>query len=470
MIDLIKGKDVLVVGMARSGVAAAKLLARAGAAKITVTDLKSAAQLRNETNELSKYPNVYIMPGGNPPDLVREELSMIIKSPGVPSSLELFKKANELGVPVFSEVELAYNFSKAPIIGVTGTNGKTTTTALIGAMLKEASFAPVITAGNIGHPLADAVNGFSAQGMIVAELSSFQLENIRQLRSMVAVFLNFTEDHLDYHGTVEKYFEAKARIFENQKQGDFAVLNAGDGMVASLAERCRGQILWFARRPVDFGAGLEDKWITLYKPGCKPLKLCLRDEVIIPGEHNLENALASAAAAWAAGADPQSIGRTLRSFRAIEHRLEYVTNLGGVDYINDSKGTNPDATIRALNSFPGRGIILIAGGKDKGSDFSSLAETVRERARLLLLLGETREKITDSLNKVGFQSVVAVPDLQEAVHQAAREARSGEIVLLSPACASWDMFKDYEERGNLFKKIVLNLQRECGERRDMNGR
>jgi UDP-N-acetylmuramoylalanine--D-glutamate ligase len=470
LIDLIKRREILVVGMARSGVAAAKLLARAGAAKITVTDLKSAVQLRDETVELSKYPNIYIMAGGNPPELVREELSMIIKSPGIPPSLELFKKADQLGVPVFSEVELAYNFSKAPLIGVTGTNGKTTTTALIGAMLKEASFAPVITAGNIGHPLADAVNGFSAQGLIVAELSSFQLENIRQLRPMIAVFLNFTEDHLDYHGTVEKYFEAKARIFENQKQGDFVVLNAGDPMVASLAERCRGRVLWFARRPVDFGTGLEDEWLTLYKPGFKPLKLCLRDEVLLPGEHNLENALASAAAAWAAGADPQAIGRTLRSFRAIEHRLEYVDTIGGVDYINDSKGTNPDATIRALNSFPGRKIILIIGGKDKGSDFSSLAEAAREKARLILTLGETREKITEALSKVGFQSVIPVSSLQEAVHRAGREARSGEIVLLSPACASWDMFENYEERGNLFKDTVSKLQRECGERRETNGR
>jgi len=469
VIDLIKGREVLVVGMARSGVAAAKLLARAGAAKITITDLKSAAQLRKETGELSKYPNIHIVTGGNPPELFREGISLIIKSPGVPPSLELLGKADQMKVPVCSEVELAYNFLKAPLVGITGTNGKTTTTALIGAMLKEASFNPVITAGNIGNPLADAVNGFSAQGMIVAELSSFQLENIRQLRPLIAVYLNFSEDHLDYHGTVENYFAAKARIFENQKMGDFAVLNAGDPAVASLAERCRGHVLWFDRRPVGIGAGLDEGWLALFKPGYKPFRLCLQEEIALFGEHNLENALASAAAAWAAGADPQSIGRTLRSFSAIEHRLEHVATLGGVDYINDSKGTNPEATIRALHSFPDREIILIAGGKDKGGNFSSLAEAVCEKARLLLVLGETRDKITEALKRAGFQSVEQVSDLQEAVQVAAREARSGDVVLLSPACASWDMFKDYEERGNLFKETVLNLQRNSEERRDIDG-
>ncbi len=454
MISMIKGKEVLVVGMARSGMAAAELLSKSGACKITVTDQKQPAHLENELALLKRYPNITAACGGNPPDLVTSNLSMIIKSPGVPPNLELFRKAEELGIPVISEIELAYAFIRAPIVGVTGTNGKTTVTALVTAMLKEASIEPVISAGNIGNPLSGVINKISAQGVIVAELSSFQLENIRYFRPSVAVFLNFAEDHIDYHGSIEKYYRAKQRIFENQSEGDYAVLNAADHKVASAAEKIKSSVLWFNRAPVYPGIGVEDGQINLYSSDRNKFEICPLSDVALPGEHNLENALAASAAAWAMGADLPSIGIVLQNFRAIEHRLEHVATINEVDYINDSKGTNPGATIKALKSFPGRKKILIAGGKDKGSDFSEMAALLQSEVRLLLLLGETKDIIAQAAEQAGFKSYLKVEKFEDAVSAARREARSGEIVLLSPACASWDMFTDYEARGSLFKKLV----------------
>ena len=457
MIDLIKGKEVLVVGMARSGMAAVEVLAGAGAAKITVTDHKQPAELQAELAKLARLPAVQAVTGGNPPDLVNTSLSLIVKSPGVPPKLELFRRAAELQIPVISEIELAYAFIKTPIIGITGTNGKTTTTALVAAMLKEARFAPVTTAGNIGDPLSGPAGKISAQGFIVAELSSFQLENINLFRPVVAVFLNFAPDHIDYHSSLEKYFEAKARIFENQGVGDYAVLNAADSAIAGLAPLIKARIIWFDRAPVSLGVGLENGWLTLYNPGCSPQPICSRGELMLPGEHNLENALAAAAAAWAAGADLTSIGRVLRTFHAIEHRLEHVAAIGGVDYINDSKGTNPGATIKALQSFPGRKKILIAGGKDKGGDFSELAALIKNEVRLLLLIGETKDQLSRDVAAAGFTDYRTFQTMEEAVIDASKAAEPGDLVLLSPACASWDMFTDYEARGNLFKQLVRDL-------------
>ncbi|MFO7951215.1 MAG: UDP-N-acetylmuramoyl-L-alanine--D-glutamate ligase [Bacillota bacterium] len=467
---MIKGKQILVIGMARSGLAAVKLLAEMNAAKITIADKKEASALEKELAGLEHYTNVEAVTGGTPPELVNADFSMVVKSPGVPPDLDIFKRARSLGLPVISEIELAYAFTKAPIVGVTGTNGKTTTTALIAAMLKEAHFDPVVTAGNIGNPLVGVVDSIGAQGFIVAELSSFQLEDIKNFRSVVAVFLNFSEDHLDYHGTIERYYLAKARIFENQTRSDFAVLNASDSKVSSLEGAGRSRTLWFARGKVPLGAGLEDDWVVLYTGKTEPVRLCQKDAVALPGGHNLENALAAAAASWAAGADPESIGAVLRSFRAIEHRLEPVATLQGVHYINDSKGTNPGASIKALQSFPGQGIILLAGGKDKGADFSGLAEVIADKAQLVLLYGETREQLARALDRAGFKSYKFVKNLDEAVEQASSEAIAGEIVLLSPACASWDMFPDYEARGRRFKDLIGTLKnRETGKGGRENG-
>ena len=294
------------------------------------------------------------MTGENPPELAAPGVSMVIKSPGVPPGLEIFKRSAELQIPVLSEVELAYAFMKAPLIGVTGTNGKTTTTALLAEILAEARFNGVMAAGNIGVPLCEAVEQISAGGVVAAELSSFQLADILNFRPAVAVFLNFAEDHLDYHGSVENYYRAKARLFENQRESDFAVLNASDPAVSRLHKEVRAGLLWFARGPVERGAGIERGELTLFNRGRAVASICPVEELALPGEHNLENALAATAAAWAAGAKPQAIGRVLRSFKSIAHRLEFVAEIGGVEFINDSKGTNPGSVIKRCAHFPGK--------------------------------------------------------------------------------------------------------------------
>jgi len=458
MIDLIRGKEVLVVGLARSGVAAARLLAELGARQVTVNDRKPAEALAKELETLRKFSAVKAVTGANPPDLIHPALSLVIKSPGVPPYLEIFQRAAQMQIPVLSEIELAYAFIKAPLVGITGTNGKTTTTALTAEILKKAGFRQVMAAGNIGVPLCEAVGQIDSAGVIVAELSSFQLEDIRLFRPAVAVFLNFAEDHMDYHGSMERYFKAKARILENQTASDLAVLNAEDEAVSTLGEQTAGTVLWFAKKAVSRGAGLDKDMVTLFAPGGEPEPLCHKSEVALPGEHNLENALAAAAAAWAAGADPPAIAETLRTFRGIEHRLERVGHIRDVAFVNDSKGTSPGATIRALRSFPGKRKILIAGGKDKGADFSELALVIKEEVAHLVLLGETKEKIAAAVRQAGFTGYTMAADLQEAVAQAWRAAVPGDLILLSPACASWDMYSDYEARGNHFKSLVRALE------------
>lgn len=469
MIDMIKGREIMVLGMGRSGLAAVQLLAEHGASKIIVTDHRKSPDLETELAQLKRYPTVSVVTGRNPSE-IPSNLSMIIKSPGVPPSLDIFKRAGELKMPVLSEVELAYGFIKAPIVGITGTNGKTTTTALITAMLKEAKFDPVIAAGNIGNPLSGQVGKVGPQGVFVVELSSFQLDDIVKFRPTVALFLNFAEDHLDYHGSIENYYQAKIRIFENQNAADYAVLNAGEASVASLKDRITARVLWFDRAIVTSGVGIKNDWITIFTDNGETIELCPCSEVSLPGSHNLENALGASAAAWAVGADPASIGTILRSFKAIEHRLEHVACYGGVDYVNDSKGTNPGATMKAILSYPGRDMILIAGGKDKGSDFSELAAVIKEKIKLLLLIGETGEKLANQVEQAGYKKYQRLSTMEEAVTTAGQEALPGEIVLLSPACASWDMFKDYEARGNLFKQLVHRIpdktefKGECSDR------
>ncbi len=458
MLEKIRGKEILVIGLARSGMAAINLLLEKGAASVVAVDRKQFDDLRDEIAVLKRSSRVKIVTGHHSPELATTSLAMIVKSPGVPPTLEIFSKALELKIPIISEIELAYAFIRAPIIGVTGTNGKTTTTALITAMLKQAKINPVVSAGNIGNPLCEVVGKVDAQGMIVAELSSFQLLDIDSFRPAVAVFLNFAEDHIDYHGSVEDYFQAKVRIFKNQRKGDFVVLNAGDDQVAALEQKVAGHVVWFNRSPVKSGFGLENEQVMFYRSNSEPVPVCPQSEIALPGEHNLENALAASAAAWAAGADLQSIRIVLQSFQALEHRLEKVATIDGVEYINDSKGTNPGATIKALQSFPGRQKILIAGGKYKGGDFSELAASIDREISFLILLGESSVEIARAVESKGFKYYIQVESLEEAVLLAAKKAHRGEIVILSPACASWDMFKDYEERGNLFKTLVANLQ------------
>ncbi len=463
MIDLIRDRTNIVVGLGRSGAAAAALLARLGARRIVVNDRRPAAALQRELARLKKYGAVEAVTGENPPELIDSGVSLVIKSPGVPPDLELFTRAAALQIPVLSEIELAYAFMKAPLIGITGSNGKTTTTALVAEMLSEARFGRTLAAGNIGLPLCEAVSRSGSAGAVAAELSSFQLADIRNFRPLVALFLNFTEDHLDYHGSMAEYYRAKARLFENQGAGDFAVLNAADPAVARLCDEVRAEVLWFARERVGRGAGIERGRITLFNRGEAVAHLCSIDEVALPGEHNLENALAAAAAAWAAGAAPEAMGRVLRRFKAIAHRLEPVAEIGGVKFINDSKGTNPGSVIMALRSFPGKNKILLAGGRDKGSDFSALMEVIKREVGTLVLFGESRGKLARAAAGAGLGPYLEAATLEEAVAAAWSCARPGDVVLLSPACTSWDAFTDYEARGDRFKELVHELRGKEGE-------
>ncbi len=463
MIDLIRRKTVIVAGLARSGMAAAALLAEKGARNIIVTDLRPAAGLEQELAVLGKYGQIRPVTGGNPPELVTREVGLVIKSPGIPPTLEIFERAKALQIPVLSEIELAYAFMRAPLIGITGTNGKTTTTALVAEMLAEGRFNGALAAGNIGVPLCKAASTVGSSGAVAAELSSFQLADILHFRPSVALFLNFAEDHLDYHGSLEEYYRAKKRIFENQLPGDFAVLNAADPAVAQLENELSGTLLRFARGPVPCGAGIDHGQVALFKDAAVIAYLCPVEEVALPGEHNLENALAAAAAAWAAGVAPEAIGAVLRRFQPIAHRLEPVAEIGGVLFINDSKGTNPEAAIRGLRSFPGKKKILIAGGRDKGSDFSELAAVIKEEVRYLFLYGEAKEKLARAAREAGFGAYELVAGLEEAVAGARSRARPGELVLLSPACTSWDMFTDYKARGSYFKELVRNISETEGE-------
>ncbi len=456
MIEQIKDQLVLIVGMGRSGLASARLVSELGAYQVIVADKKGPRELTGELSQLSKLSTAIPVTGGTPPELVNPGVSLIIKSPGVPPYLELFRRAEKLGVRVVSEIELAYAFMKAPIIGVTGTNGKTTTTMLISEIMKETRYSQVLAAGNIGIPLCEAVGKVGSAGMVIAELSSFQLSNISRFRPLVAVIINFEEDHLDYHGSRESYFQAKSNILRNQAPADYAVLNAGDERVASLANMVQGNLIWFKRGKLKYGFGVQDNRMVLFHPsGLQPI--CDLSRIALPGEHNLENALAAAAAGWAAGADLPAIAKVLQRFPGVEHRLEPVTCLKGVEFINDSKGTNPGASINALRSYPGREKILIAGGKDKGGSFSSLAQVIREEVKWVVLMGETADKIAAALEEAGFKRYQKVKELKEAVEEAWRKSGPGNMIILSPACASWDMFTDFEERGRQFKQLVSLL-------------
>lgn len=449
----VKDKRVLVVGIARSGVAVAKFLAGKGT-RVVLTDNKTKEQLGTVLRDI---PDEVTIIAGTTPQFDTGDYDFMVVSPGVPLTVPLVMRAFELGIPVYGELELAYRFSDSPIIGITGTNGKTTTTTLIGEIIKN-SGKKVCVGGNIGLPLALEVEKFGPEDVIVAEVSSFQLETIEKFKPKVALILNITPDHLDRHKTMENYTNAKARIFENQDSGDFTVLNYDDPGVKELAAKTAGTVIFFSRRhKLKEGIFVEDGQITVKLDG-KTVTICPAGEVYIKGAHNLENALAAAAAAFAAGVPAEVIGETLRTFRGVAHRLEPVAEIDGVEFINDSKGTNPDASIKALEAYD-KPIVLLAGGRNKGSDFTEFARKVKEKVRCLVLLGECRAELKAAVLETGFTNILEADTFDQAVKTAATVAKTGEIVLLSPACASWDMFRDFEERGERFKEVVTNLRR-----------
>jgi UDP-N-acetylmuramoylalanine--D-glutamate ligase len=441
----LSNKRALVVGLKKSGIAAVKLLVDHGA-QVRATDLKPLEDLPEAKVLLDSLGVPFAL---QTPD-VFEGADLIVPSPDVPADLPPLEAARARGADVIGEVELAAPFLKGRTIGITGSNGKTTTTSLTGHILRAAGV-PVQVGGNIGAAVCGMVETSRDDGWNVLELSSFQLETIREFRAHIGVCLNVTQNHLDRHYTFDRYAAAKGRLFENQEPGDFAVLNADDAVCRAYAESTPAVAQWFSsRRNVKPGASLcGDELIVLRKPLMKAA------EVPIRGRHNIENVLAAALAAFRAGVSHEAIADAVRTFRAVEHRLEFVRNLGGIDFYNDSKATSVDATLKALDAFEG-GVWLILGGKDKGLDYSALREPLAAKARAVLLIGAAADKIGHALQ--GAVPLVQAGTVEAAIEHGYRNGRPGDTVLLAPACASFDQFRSYEHRGEVFKGIVNALQ------------
>ncbi|MDN5344234.1 MAG: UDP-N-acetylmuramoylalanine--D-glutamate ligase [Clostridia bacterium] len=447
-----QGKNVLIVGLGKSGRAAAAELARLGA-RVTACDRQ---QLAGEGLAPLGQAGVELLLGRYP-EVDRLKPQLVITSPGVPAWEPPLTAARQLGIPVWSELELAYRLlpPEVKIAAITGTNGKTTTTALCGQILKDAGL-PVVIGGNIGTPLVEELGEVQPGGFVVCEVSSFQLEAIASFRPQVAAILNITPDHLDRHGDLDGYQAAKGRILAYQEPGDIAVLNYDDPLTRDLASQARGRVLFFSRQqPLEQGAYLKGD-VIYCNLGSGEVRLCHRQELSLKGSHNLENCLAASLVALALGVTPAKLVATLKTFPGVAHRLEWVAEVEGVTYINDSKGTNPEATMKALEAYPNP-LVLIAGGRNKGSDFTLLAQKMVGRVKYLVLVGEAAADLEQAARGAGLQAIYRATNFAEAVREAARAAVPGDIVMLSPACASWDMFKNYEERGELFKGLVRQL-------------
>ena len=444
---------MLVVGLARTGVATSIFCAARGA-RVTATDSRSESGLGETIAKLRETGATVELGSHHEKTFLEQDL--IVASPGVPADEPHLQAARAKGVTIWSEIELAYRFMKGRLIGITGSNGKTTTTSLVAHVLKGAGIHTIL-AGNIGTPLIGCVDAMTDCTCTVVELSSFQLELIDTFRPNIGVFLNLTPDHLDRHHTMEAYGAAKARLFENQTADDAAVLNADDPATTPYAPSLP-RLYWFSRKKrVAQGAYVRGQEIVFRQDGAEEVLLKLED-IPLPGSHNVENVLAAAAATRLAGAPAKAIAKGVQSFAGVEHRLEFVSEIAGVRYYNDSKATNVDATLKALDAFPGR-ILVIHGGKDKGSDYTVLQKPLREKAILALLIGASAEKIEKQIS--GSVALERAETLERAVETASHAARRGDVVLLAPACASFDQFQDYEQRGRVFKDLVRQLEKQA---------
>jgi UDP-N-acetylmuramoylalanine--D-glutamate ligase len=446
----LQGKRVLVVGLARTGVAVSLFSAGYGAT-VTATDEKPESALGEAAAGL-RAAGVKLELGGHK-DAAFLNQDLIVLSPGVPAKLAPLELVRAQGIPVWSEIELAWRFLRGKLVAITGSNGKTTTTALVAHILKTSGIHTLV-GGNIGVPLLALVESSTHSSVTVAEISSFQLETIAEFRPEIGVLLNLTPDHLDRHASFEEYAQAKMRMFENQLESDAAVLNADDAEVTRRMP-ARPHLCWFSRQKgVPSGAFLGDGQIVLRAEGTE-IPLMHRDEIPLRGEHNVENVLAACAASFLAGAGPAGIASGVKTFRGVEHRLEFVAGIGGVAFYNDSKATNVDASLKAVEAFPGP-LIVILGGKDKGAPYKALREPLRQRARLVILIGAAADKIESEL--AGVVGLERAGTLERAVEVAMESARPGDTVLLAPACSSFDQFENYEHRGRAFKELVARLE------------
>lgn len=441
----LKNADVLVVGMGKSGLAAVQLLCEQGA-RVEACDSRPLEQLGEAASVLAACNARFTVQGA----AAFRGRDLIVISPGVPADLPELKEARSGGTLVVGELELASWFLRGPVIGITGSNGKTTTTAMTGHVLKACGI-PCQVGGNIGAPPTSMVRSSRPGQWNVLELSSFQLETIVRFRAQIGVVTNVTPDHLDRHHTMEAYAAAKARLFENQAADDYAVLNADDPICLQYAATVRGKTLWFSStKPVASGLWFDGENIRLGGE----FVIAARD-FPLRGRHNLENAMAAAAAAYLAGAPVAGIAAALKCFPGVEHRLEFVRTVRGVSYYNDSKATNVDATLKALEAFPG-GVWIILGGKDKNSDYRPLREPLKAKAKAALLIGKAAPIIAEHLADAVRQ--IPCGDLASAIKIAARDAEPGDVVLLAPACASFDQFENFEHRGRVFKQLVGELK------------
>ncbi len=441
----------MVAGFARTGIATVRFLLGKGA-KVKVSEKKTEEELGDSRKTLRGFPIEWELGGHTLPFF--SGVDLIVVSPGVSKDLNPLKEARERGTPVISEVELAYRFLHPPLIAITGTNGKTTTTTLIGEMLR-ASGKSVFVGGNIGNPLIEYVAGSQKDEWVVAEISSFQLEGILQFRPNISILLNLTEDHLDRYDHFQDYVQTKGKIFQNQGKEDYAVLNADDPLTFQFAHQVASQVILFStQRMVSWGCFLAGRAMIFQGMNGERERFAL-DQLKIRGDHNLENIMAAAAACKLCGCPKEPMQKVINEFPGLEHRLEWVRDIGEVSFFNDSKGTNVGSVVKSLMSFQ-EPIFLIAGGRDKGGDYSPLKKLIAERVKGMALIGEAKEKMFDALG--GLTETVKVETLAEAVYWASSRAVGGDVVLFSPACSSFDMFKNYQDRGEQFKSIVRGLK------------
>lgn len=451
--DLV-GKNVLVVGSGISGVAAVKLLSTEGASIL----LQDGNEKLTKQEIMDKLPRSLEMEViiGDLPEEVRKKVDLVVLSPGVPTDLPYVQALKKAGVPIWGEIELAYQFTKGKMAAITGTNGKTTTTALVGEIMKS-YYVSVYVVGNIGIPYTEMVLNTKGSSITVAEMSSFQLETVHEFKPEVSAILNITPDHLNRHHTMENYIAAKKRIAMNQEITDTCVLNYEDEVLREMAKTLRPKVFFFSsRRELTEGIFLNKEGDFIYREDGKEENVCNIRELKLLGTHNYENVMAAIAISAHIGVPMEHIRKAVCAFKAVEHRIEYVTEKDGVTYYNDSKGTNPDAAIKGIQAMV-RPTLLIGGGYDKGSDYREWIRSFEGKVKYLVLLGQTREEIAKQARECGFDRIIMVEDLKEAVKICAMNSEPGDAVLLSPACASWGMFKNYEERGRRFKEYVNQL-------------
>lgn len=449
-------KKVLVVGTGKSGVAAVRLLNKSGAEVIVLEGNTSFS-----TEEIiSRFPEdaEFDLIIGELPEQKMNNIDFVILSPGVPTDLPFVVKLQEKNIPVWGEIELAYLCGAGKLFAITGTNGKTTTTALTGEIMKT-YFKDVYVVGNIGYPYTEYAAQMTEKSVTVAEVSSFQLETINKFHPQISAILNITPDHLNRHHTMECYVEAKARIAKNQNKDEICVLNYEDEYLKKIAKDIPAKIFWFSsEHELKEGIWLDGEKI-MYCDGeeQEPVMVCTIHDMKLLGKHNYENVMAAVAIAMHAGVPIDCIRKAVKEFNAVEHRIEYVREVNGVKYYNDSKGTNPDAAIKAVEAMV-RPTIVIGGGYDKDSSYDEWIASFGDKVKALVLLGQTKDKIAAAAKKAGFANIIMTESLEEAVKVSSEQAKSGDAVLLSPACASWGMFKNFEERGDLFKQYVNSLE------------